>query len=183
MSSWRYQFDQLLLSRAISFIARTMEKKICLPLSQVMNAYIEGNCSWQTESTGLHNGILEVMKAADRQAVRGTDMEEVHPLESGLVMDGVQGCQSCFERLKAIISMPEWQKQMTERECLGRIVKNSQTPMPYRLHCSSMGSERSSWLGREPVGSPAKVWLKLISACKNTSNPICKKKNPRFHQL
>lgn len=52
-------------------------------MSQVTYACTEGNCSWQTESTGLHNSILGVIKAADRQAVRGTGMEEVHPFEKG----------------------------------------------------------------------------------------------------
>lgn len=34
----------------------------------------------------------------------------------GLLMDGVQGCQTPSKRLKAILSVPKWQKQMTEIE-------------------------------------------------------------------
>lgn len=50
------------------------------------------------------------------QAGGGTGVEVVHPLERGLVMDGVQECQTPSMRLKAILSVPKWQKQMTEIE-------------------------------------------------------------------
>lgn len=43
-------------------------------------------------------------------------MEVVHPLERGLVMDGVLECQTPSKRLKAILSVPKWQKQMAEIE-------------------------------------------------------------------
>lgn len=43
-------------------------------------------------------------------------MEEVHPLEKALMMDG--GCQACSETLRTIFSVPKWQKQMAAMELL-----------------------------------------------------------------
>ena len=44
------------------------------------------------------------------------DVEAVHPLERAFVMDGVQDYQSPFKRLKALLSVPKWQKQMIQVE-------------------------------------------------------------------
>lgn len=52
----------------------------------------------------------------DGQAGKGIGVEVVHPLERGLVMDGVPKCQTPFKRLKAILSVPKWQKQMAAIE-------------------------------------------------------------------
>lgn len=51
-----------------------------------------------------------------KAAVGGTGVEEVHPLEKGLMMDGLQGCQACSKRLRTILAVPNWQKQMAEVE-------------------------------------------------------------------
>lgn len=55
-------------------------------------------------------------RQTSEQAGGGTGVEVVHPLERGLVMDGVQECQTPSKRLKAILSVPKWQKQMAEIE-------------------------------------------------------------------
>jgi len=80
-----------------------------------MNAHAEGNCSRQREKTGLHNGSKQLMKAADRQSGEQA-WNRSRKSVKGLVMDGVQGCQACSKRLRTILSVPKWQKQMAEIE-------------------------------------------------------------------
>lgn len=85
------------------------------PLSPVMYSCAEGNCNRQREKTGVQGGSTQLMKAADRRS-EGTGEEGTSTGERGLVMDGVEECQTCSERLRAILSVPKWQKQMAEIE-------------------------------------------------------------------
>lgn len=83
-----------------------------------MYACAEGNCQRHGRddcSVRRQDPADESGRQANRQA-GGTGVEVVHPLERGLVMDGVQECQTPSKRLKAILSVPKWQKQMTEIE-------------------------------------------------------------------
>lgn len=75
------------------------------------------NCNRQ--ATAVHRGSTQLRKAADKRTDRrggGTGMEAVHPLERGLVMDGVQECQTPSKRLRVILTVPKWQKQMAQIE-------------------------------------------------------------------
>lgn len=92
-------------------------------------------------------------------------MEVVHPLETGLVMDGVQGCQTPSKRLKAILSVSKWQKQMTEIQAGSHCYGLPDT--------DAVQVDDSFWKGTT-VGSRAKHWSRLTT--RDTSNSPSKRK-------
>lgn len=92
--------------------SRTKGKK-CPPVSRVMYVCAEGNCKRHRLITSVQRGSIQPMKATDRE---GIGVEVVHPLEGGLMMDGVQECQTPSKRLRAILSVPKWLKQIADIE-------------------------------------------------------------------
>lgn len=84
-------------------------------MSWVMYACAGGNCERHAETSVVHGGG-NPRDESGRRAGGNRRGSGASVGERGRVMDGPQECQTPSKRLKAILPVPKWQKQMTEIE-------------------------------------------------------------------